>query len=145
MKDKLKIPQIGQYIRNTGKIVRIEEIPQPTLIDYIIEEGTARCELRMKDKLLKNLGEYNDFYGQDTCKDGAIKDMIEYCEELGITKDSELEVVVVYVVEQSRMRPNGRKNFCEDEYADFSAIEWGNKIGVADDVETVIWSSKKDL
>lgn len=138
----IKIPDIGEYIRNIGKIVDIQEIPQPVLKDYIIEEGEARCELRLNDNLIKKLETINDFYGLDTCIETAIRDMKKYIKDMGIDKDSDLEVVVIHVITYHRGRPTNRENFYARGYPEFNTLDTGSKWEVPEDIEKVVWSSK---
>jgi len=141
-----KIPQIGEYLRNIGKLVAIEEVvPPPPKIetDYIFEEVEARCELKLNGEVLKHISTLNDFYGLETSVETAIKEMKEYAENRNINKDSDVEVVVIKRVYQIRKRALNRENFWSDEYVDFEAIEHRADRDLPEPIETIVWSSRE--
>ncbi len=143
---ELKIPEVGEFVRHIGELVSIEEIqPQPPpkpLKDYIFEEIEARCELRLNDEVLKHLTTLNDFYGQETGVESAIKEMKEYASDRNITKDSDVEVVVIRRASQTRKRPTSRRNIFSDEYFDFDNIGYGATANLVEPIETKVWSSR---
>lgn len=147
MEDKLKLPEIGEFVRNIGKLVKIEDIilppPQPER-DYIFEDIEAICEIFYKGELIKRLCTYNDFYGFGTSVETAIKEMKAYAFERQITKSSELEVRVTQVVSQTRMKPNGRENFYMKGQGDFEYKPFGSKLNLPEPVATMVWSSKNE-
>lgn len=146
---ELKMPQIGDYIRNVGKLIRIETIPpepQEPIVDYIFEEISAKIELRASWGKIDDITCLNDFYGLESSIQTAIKEAKEYCSERHITKDSELEVVVIKEVEQFRKRPTGKLEFWNKEYMDFEHLDgYKSTHDLPEKTETIIWSSKKDL
>jgi hypothetical protein len=143
-----KIPVIGEYVRNIGTLVKIETIQPPTPApykEYIFEEIEARCELRRYDEQLDKIEELNDFYGKETSIKTAIKDMIEYCKIHRITKDSEVEVIVVKVARQYRATPTGKVEFWDKKFADFKPLDnYQSERDLPEPIETIVWSSKKD-
>ncbi len=147
MADK-KIPAIGEYVRNIGTLVAIETIPPkpvPPETDYIFEEIDARCDLQFSngDGVIKHIQTLNDFYGLESSVRNAIKEMKEYAKSHKITKDSDLEVVVVKVVTQYRKRPVGKEEFWEKIYADFQPLDnYKSRHDLPAPTETVVWSSK---
>jgi hypothetical protein len=145
----LKIPQVGEYIRNVGKLIKVEDelpAPPPPTKDYIFEDIEAKCELYLKSngELLDKLGTINDFYGRETSVTTAIEEMKEYAKKRNITKDSELEVRVTKVVSLTRMKPINQEAFYAKGYRDFQSREWGSKYQLPDPVETIVWSSKNE-
>jgi hypothetical protein len=147
MENEFKIPQVGEYVRNVGKLIKIEDVtpmPPPIEKDYIFEYIEARCELIFRDEVIQELGTYNDFYGLGTSVETAIKEMKEYAEKKQIVKDSELEVRVTKVVSQMRMKPSNQDNFYAPEYCDFEYKKVGGDSNLPEPVETIVWSSKND-
>ena len=145
---ELKKPKIGEFVRHIGKLVSIEKaipppLPKPST-DYIFEEVEARCELKLNDEVLKHLVTLNDFYGEGTGVESAIKEMKEYASNRNITRDSDLEVVVTRRTYQVRKRPTDRSNIYSDEYFNFEQIEYGATTNLIEPTETIVWSSKVD-
>ena len=61
MDNNIKLPVIGDFVRNAGRLVAIETTePVPPPKDYIFEEIEARCEIRLNGKVIKEIGTYND-------------------------------------------------------------------------------------
>ena len=146
MNDKLKIPVVGEYVRNTGKLIRIDTITPPppeTYYEYIFEDINARGELRLNGEKLDELCHINDFYGLGTSVTTAIEEMKAYAEKRKITSKSELEVVVIKITEQTRMKPLNRENYSAKGFRDFDYIEYGSKRDLPEDKEEIVWSSKK--
>ena len=143
---ELKIPKVGEFVRHIGKLVSIEEIPPPPppklSKDYIFEEIEAQCELRLNGEVIKHIATLSDFYGQGTSVESAIEEMKEYASKRNITKDSDVEVVVIRRVYQTRKRPNTRSNFYSKEYFDFDNIEHEATSNLIEPIETIVWSSK---
>ncbi len=142
----LKMPAIGEFVRHTGKLVAIETIPPPPQPppeqDYIFEEITARCELRLGKEVIKHLETLNDFYGLETSVGTAINETQAYAAARKLTPVSELEAVVVRVVHQFRTRPTGREGPYSNGYLEFEPLKWGSQRALPKDVETIAWSSK---
>jgi len=145
IKEELKIPKVGEYVRNMGRLIKIEDIvppPPPIDKDYIFEDIEAKCELIYKGTFIKSLGTSSDFYGIGTSVETAIKEMKEYAIEMQITQDSDLEVRITKVVSQVRRQPIDRENFYAKGYKDFETKKWGSKLNLPEPVETIVWSSK---
>ena len=143
--NKLRIPQVGEYERNIGKLIAVETVKPPppeTFQEYIFETIESRCELRFNGEVIKTLQTLNDFYGIGTGEITAIEEMKQYAINKNITDKSELEVVVVRVISQTRLRPVNRENLAAKGYTDFEYLPYGCKRGLPDDIETVAWSSK---
>lgn len=143
--NKLRTPKIGEFVRHLGKLVAIEKVsPPPPKIetDFIFEEVEARCELRLDGEVLKHLGTLSDFYGLETSVETAIKEMNEYASKRNITKDFNIEVVVIRRTYQIRKRPIARYNIYSKKYYDFEPIEHGATYNLPEPIETIVWSSK---
>lgn len=133
--------KIGEYVRHIGKLITTEDVTPPvvTVTDYIFESVSARCELRFRREVVNNIQTLSDFYGEGTGVATAIKEMQEYVTNKQIGPNSDLEVVVVRVAEQCRMRPNPTKFSREP----FRSIDYGSRRDLPEPVETVVWSSKR--
>jgi hypothetical protein len=136
-----RLPEVGEYVRHHGTLVAIEEIPPPPQPppqrDYIFEAITAECQLRLNGEVVKEIQEYNDFYGLNTSVESSIKEMKAFAAKKSIGPDSELEVVVIKVETQFRARPKETENFYDKTFFDFKYSR-----GLPDPKRTVIWSSK---
>lgn len=147
-KSKQRLPEIGEYIRGQGTLVAIQEIiPPPPPVDrhYIFEEITARIELRLGTEVLNGIGRLWDFYGKESSIDGAIEDAQKYASERKIGPASELEVVVIKIVEQVRKHlKEHEENFYDRTFVSFEPLKFGCKVNLPDPVETVVWSSRKE-
>ena len=143
--EELKIPEVGEYVRNMGRLIKIEDIvppPPPIDKDYIFEDIEAKCELIYKGTFIKSLGIFNDFYGIGTSVETAIKEMKEYATEMEITEESDLEVRITKVVSQVRMQSVDRENIYKKGYKDFETKKWGSKQNLPEPIETIVWISK---
>lgn len=148
MDSNLKIPQIGEYIRNIGTLTKIEDVvpkPPPPEKDYIFEIIEARCDLYRNNELLKHLYTLNDFYELNSCIKTAIEEMIDYATTNKITKDSEVELRVTKVSSLIRMNPTWEKNYYTKEYTDFKYKELGSRFNLPEPTETIIWTSRELL
>jgi hypothetical protein len=136
-----RLPEIGEYVRRTGRLLRIEDPrPEPPpKKDWIFEYVNARKEVRLNGKALNKLGTLNDYYGQGTAVPKAIAEAQDWCEDNCVVQESTLEVVVVKVVSHVRMRP---VRDVYDRSIRFQSIDNGCKWKLPADVETVVWSSK---
>jgi len=138
----LVIPEVGQFLRHIGKLVSIETIQPPPETHYIFEDIEARGELRLNGEVIKHLGTLSDFFGLGTSVKNAIKEMKEYCQQIGITKNSDVEAVVIRVVSQFRTKPIERENFYAKGYSDFERVNrWDGDL--PEPTETIVWSSKE--
>jgi hypothetical protein len=145
MADELKIPAVGEYERNIGRLVKIDAITPPppeTYYEYIFEDISAKGELRLNGETLDTLCNINDFYGLGTSVTTAIEEMKAYAEKRKITSKSELEVVVIKVTEQTRMKPNHRENYSALGFTDFGELDYGSKRDLPEDKYEIVWSSK---
>lgn len=135
--------EVGQYVKRIGKIIRIDDVtptPPPKVLEFVFEERHARIELRRKDKVLQDMGTYSDFYGEGTGEQEAIEHAAETAQEMEITKDSEVEMVVVRLVSQCRYKHLRRVRFSHE--PPFDRLDVGCARDLADDVVTDVWSSR---
>lgn len=146
MKDKPRIPNIGEYVRHHGTLVDIEIIeppPQPPpQKDYIFEEVNSRCETRLGNDVLNKWNHVNDFYGKETSVQDSIEKAKKYAAEKGICPDHSLEVVAVKITTRRRMRPTNSENFYDKSFFDFKCLEFGSCRDLSGPVETVVWTSR---
>lgn len=141
----MRLPVKNEFVRHHGTLICIEDYtppPSPPEKDFIFEKQEARCELRMNGRQLKELQTLNDFYGLGTAVNNAIEEMKEYTANNNISKDSDLEVVVVKVVSQFRAKPTDKENFYDKQYCDFDRTHRRGTGALPDPVETIAWSSK---
>jgi len=141
----LKIPAIGEYERNVGRLIKIDKIQPPPpecYYEYIFEDITAKGELRLNGETLDTLCHISDFYGIGTSVTTAIEEMKAYANKRKITSKSELEVVVIKITEQTRMRPLDRENYAARGFKDFEYLSYGSKRDLPKDKEEIVWSSK---
>lgn len=137
-----RLPEVGDYVRTYGKLVKIEDVtPKEIILDYIFEEEEARIEGRINGKTVKVYSTFNDFYGPGTCVQSAIKEAKRQNEWLG---ESNLEFVVIKVVSQVRKRPSEheRENFYDKGFRAMNNLNHGCHWNLPDKVETLVWSSK---
>lgn len=139
-----RLPNVGEFVRHHGKLLEVREIPPPPqpppTKHYIFEEISARTELRMNGRKLKEITTFNDFYGLESCVEAAIEEMKNYAKREKLTPTSEVEAVVIRVVTQFAATPKDRENFYDGTFTDFEQVR---SHGLADEVERVVWSSKK--
>lgn len=142
-----KVPEVGEYLRGTGKLIAVEEVPpkpEEVVKDFIFEEITAHCELRIGAEVIKEIVNYWDFYGRETSVESAIKTAQEYAANRGIGPNSPMEVVVIKVTVQrrKRLKPHAENKYA-NEYFDFASLEWGDQHGLPPAVKEVVWYSSK--
>lgn len=141
---ELQLPHSGVFVRGHGTVVEKRTVPpkpQPPPEEiYIFEEIEARCELLHNGKSLKYIQTLNDFYGLETSVKTAINEMKEFANTEGIGPNSDLQVVVVRIVHQFAAKPTDKENFYDRRFPDFYRTECDD---LSEDVETVVWSSRK--
>ena len=147
MNDKLKLPVTGEYLRGTGTLIKIEEIPvepvPPPNVDYIFEEITAHCQIRLGKDVLNKFNNVWDHYGKETSVEDAVSAAKKYAKKHNLGKNSDVEVVAIKVVEQVRKRPTRQAdNYYDKSYFQFEELPCGSKRSVSERVETIAWSSK---
>ena len=139
-----RLPKVGEFVRGVGTLVSVEE-PQPTPPPpkrYIFETLSGRVEIRLGAEVLQTRSEWNDFYGKDSGLKSALEEAKKYAQENGISADSDIEVVVLLVVERRWfvVVPR-RENFYNKE---FCAFDSPGHSGMPDDPEPKdVWSSKR--
>lgn len=149
MKDnQLKIPEVGEFVRNIGKLIKVETIqppPPPPYTDYIFEEEEARCELRYNGETIKHITTLNDFYGLGAGVTTAITEMKNYCRNHNIHPYNDLEVVVIKIIRQYRANKLDKGAFYSEGYYDFETKgEYSSQRGLPEPTEEIIWSSKNN-
>jgi hypothetical protein len=146
-KVKQRLPEIGEYVRGDGTLVAVQEIvppPPPVNWDYIFEEITARVELRLGTEVLNKVCTLWDAYGLGASVTAATEDAKKYASKRKIGPSSELEVVVIKIIERVRKRPEkDSKNFYNPILQSFEPLQYGSKAELPDPVETVAWSSRE--
>ena len=136
-----RLPDVGQYVRDYGTLVQIEDVtPKEIVLDYIFESMEARLEGRINGKLVKTYSTLSDHYGKNTCVQSAIKEAKTQQAWLG---DSNLEFVVVKVTRRFRMRPSmdNRVNFYDAKFRAMKQLDFGCCRDLPDDIKEDVWSS----
>lgn len=133
-------PAVGEFVRHVGRLVSIEDVTPPVVIvrDYIFEQISAKCEVRLGTETIKYIQTLSDYHGEGTAVATAITEMKEYAIAREIDPTHPLEVVVISIAQQLRMRPNPAEYSREP----FRQIEYGYLRGLPKPTETVVWSSK---
>ncbi len=149
----LRYPEVGQFIKHIGKLIKVEIInppPPPSYEEFIFEEITAKIEVNRFGKIIDKVASFTDWYGLEDSVESAIEEAKEYCKNNRITKDSELEVTVTRIATQIRKRPVGKAEFWSREgyddnkgWMDFKSTD-NPKQNLPEPTETLVWSSKKD-
>ena len=143
MKDELKLPKVGEYVRGVGTLVEIDTPPPPPpQKDYIFEESTARIEVRRNGLVMNTHGTRWDYYGLGTSVETAIHDAKKLAKDEGYTPQSECALVVVKIVSYIRKRPGAQENSDDPKYREFKALDHGCRLDLPPDSESVVWSSK---
>lgn len=140
-----RLPVPGEFVRHHGTLVSTDQKP-PVIppLEYIFEEISARIEMRLGDSVLKNLGEYNDFYGLDTSVKAAIEDAKKYAKKYKITPTSDLQMFVVRIVSCYRATAINGFNFYDETFRDFRRLDHGSEHKVPEAIESEAWSSKEE-
>ncbi len=145
MEIELKVPNVGEFIRHAGTLIAIEEVkppPPPISREYIFQEVEARIELRLKDEVIKRIGDLNDFYGLETSIKTAIKEAKEYAVDRELGENSDLEVIVISITRQYRAKPTWQENIFTKGYTEFEHLMTHSTRGLPSPDERVVWSSK---
>lgn len=140
---KLKLPEVGQFVRQYGKLLEIQDVtPPPTekLIDYIFEIREATIQGHLDNQVVKVFGTMHGIYGETT----AVKNAIDESLRLAVKWPS-IEMVVVQHTSWRRMRPaiTGRENFYDKRQVAFDALASGACAGLQTDKYEEVWSSKR--
>ena len=143
-----RFPEPGEYVRGNGTLIEVVDRvppPPPPAKDYVFETVEARCELRLNDDVLSVHQTLWEFGGKGAAVSEAIKDMTKFMEDNGVGPDSDLEVVVVKVTEQIRMRPTlncNDYNRYDRQFRSMDSFMAGCYEGLPPATEEVVWSSK---
>jgi hypothetical protein len=138
-----KLPEVGEYVRQYGTLVEVQDVtPKEIILDYIFEETSARLEGRINGKVVKEYSTFSDYYGKGTCVQNAIIEAKVQQEWLG---ESTMEFVVVKITSRVRKRPDRtqKENWYDCQFRAMNNLDFGCRRGMPDDVEEVVWSSLK--
>ena len=141
----VRLPKEGEYVRMYGRLIAIEDVtPKDIILDYIFETTEARIEGWINGKLVKNFGVFNNFYGEGTCVDHAVKHARELMKEYG---ESNLEFVVIEITKRVRMRPDPseRANLYAKEFRAMHSLQCGSRWNLPDEKEEVVWRSSQAI
>lgn len=142
-KPEARVPEIGDYVRTKGRLVKIEDVTPPPpaqVLDYIFEAVTAKVRAFANNNEIAGFSEFNDFYGENSCVDHAIAEARKVAETYGPA----IDVRVYKIVSQTRMRPQNDRSLYDRQFADFQFLSSGWARNLPEPVETVVWSSKTD-
>ena len=143
MSEAPRLPNIGEYVRNLGRLVAVvEDVPPPSpppTKRYVFEVVSARVEiLSMSGVKIDTRESLNDFFGEGSAVTAAIKCAREHTEKLAA---GFVVVVVRRIVERQAMRPTPR----EHEYHPYchEIRQFDHVVGHYDTNETseIVWRS----
>lgn len=137
---KGRVPEVGEYVRMIGTLVAVEEVvppPPPKEVDYIFEDSEARVEVLANGHKIDDGPTINDFYGKGT----SVETAIEEAEKLSKKYGPGVEVRVVKVTAQVRMRKDRGENFYAPQFAAFKSKSHGATHDLPEPSEEVVWSS----
>ena len=136
----LKLPEVGEFLRCAGELVRIEEVTPPVrpVLDFIFRTECADVIGRVGGKKIKEFVTFNDLYGQGTGVQSAINEAGKLAKSWG----AGLEIVVVKRVHYFRARPSvdGESSFYDKGYRNFEPIPNGCQKDVPDETEEIVFS-----
>lgn len=138
----VRLPAVGDHVRMYGTLIEVQDVTPKVEVqhDYIFEDTDARLEMRINGKIVDRVATFNNFYGKDTCVEAAIQEAKEKMRWYG---ESSMEFVVVKITSRQRMRPDRgqREHFYDSQFRAMSALEYGSKKDLPDDIEEDVWSS----
>lgn len=137
---KPRDPVVGEYVRMVGTLVAVEDVtppPPPKEADYIFEDTEARVDVLANGHKIDEGPTLNNFYGQGTCVDTAIKEAKRLSKKHG----PGVEVRVVKVTARVRMRKARGENFYAPQFARFESKPHGAKWDLPEPTEEVVWTS----
>ena len=145
-----RIPDVKDFVRGIGKLVRVETVPPPPQpppeIHYIFEEINARTELRLGDEVVKEVQTLNDFYGEGTSVESSIEEAKKMAAKRKLGPKSELEIVVIEIRSLSRhLRDDSKKdNFYDRDFVAFKDLErYASRNNLPEPKEKIVWTSRK--
>ncbi len=121
-----------------GKLVKELEEKKHVVVEKLLlfEENESTIEYVCNGSILKEGSTFNDFYGEMTCKENAIKDAKELVKKLKLKKNSDLII-------QVRVKTYNQKRKNIGSYWDGS-IKY-EIVGYPETTcEKIVWSSSKD-
>jgi len=141
---KPRMPEIGENVRLVGRLIRVETPPpiQPE-DEYIFEGTSAAVKVLLNGREITDGGSFNDFYGDAVAT--AIKEAKQFCKDNGITKTSDLEVIVI---KEKTFRRYHRSRDTTPYTYDKRFIRFdrtGTLQGIQEDHDEPVWSSKVDI
>lgn len=146
MKSTPRFPEIGEYVRGMGRLLRIESVePPPPPVpdkDYIFEEITAEKQMRLNGEVLKTYGTLWDFYGCEKSVETAIEEAKAMAKDKKIGPTNDIEIVVIKRVHQQRKQPDGKPSNYDGAFLNLEPKQYGCCMGLPEDVSTIVWSSK---
>jgi hypothetical protein len=134
----------GEFVLRVGRLVSIEDVTPPVtqVLDYIFETVSAKAELRLRGKTIDTLPSYCNWTESEEGVAETIKGAKEYVAENQIGPGSDIEVVVLRVAEQYRMRPlPNPQGYTLHE--PFRTLDYGSRWRLPQPVETIVWSSRR--
>jgi hypothetical protein len=141
-----RLPKVGEFVRGQGTLVKMMDaapLPPPPPPDYVFEEITAHCELRMGKEVLKELEECWDFYGKGKSVEDRVQYAKDYAAKHNLGPESQIHIVAIQTTAQVRKQPKrDQENHYDKNFINFEAIGHGWQSGLPNAVDSVVWSSK---
>ena len=140
-KKKPRLPEVGEYVRGTGRLVSVEDVtpsPPAKVEDWIFESVEAQVVVQsLTEKVIDEKGTYNEFYGEGTAVTTAIEEARKLAEHFG----DGVVLVVVKRTSRHRARPTREENFYAREFMDFKHLDHGCCRGIPEPTEEIVWRS----
>lgn len=110
---KLKIPEVGEYVRGIGRLILVTQNERDGGTDYIFEDVTAKAQACLRGKVLSEFGESWDFIGHLSSVPATYDDAMGWMKKMEVKPLEANHVRVVMCRSLSRKRP---KTGLADEY-----------------------------
>ena len=140
MNEKPRLPSVGEYVRNYGELIEVQEVTPPPpakCYDYIFKSLSWRVDALANGKKLRTFVEHNDFFGSDV----GLREAINDAQELAVQYAGFIEMIVIQITTHRRMKPTGNENIYDNTYYAFDSYAYSDN--VPDPEEKVVWSSKQ--
>lgn len=125
-----------------GKLIgTVQEPPQPAPAPktlFIFHEQHAQVIFRQGKHIFRDGITLNDYYGPDTCIDGAIKEAKDSCVQCGVTETSDMIIEVHLITEAVKKFKTGKKQYFHPEEDEYDTVGFSEMIS-----RELVWSSKE--
>ena len=132
-----RAPVVGDYVRNLGRVLRVEEIPPPPQPPpktvYVVEQVLAQIEIHSASGvLIDKRSAYSDFYGEGTAVPEAAAQAAILADGLG----AGVVVIVRRIVTEEHAIAGRGKNYYAPEFIALDHNKEGDQIS-----DEIVWRS----